>query len=105
MVTKFDVGDEAFLKVKIRDIHSYEKDKVKYSISTGGGAEIAGVVEEQLVGFENLPNETRFIPIVYKDPTRNSLICEKCEGEVVGAVVSRYKFCPFCGRKVKNDRN
>ena len=113
MKTKFDIGEEAYLKVNVIEIHSYARDKIKYVIRTELNTEIANVMEEQLIKPNVILNEeTEFVPIVYKDTPRNgygydAITCKKCHGEIGDntAVIDLFKFCPYCGRKVKNARN
>lgn len=118
MKTEFDIGEEAYLKVEVTEIVVTTDKKVAYSLTTVDKHRAIGrVLEEELrpmnIFVHAAPDEeTVFEPIVYKNTPRNgygydAITCKKCHGEISDntAIIDLYKFCPFCGRRIKNAGN
>lgn len=58
MRTKFDIGDEVYLKVKVVSVGSSKKDKVEYGlkIKTGSGSWTFHALESELKRKKELHN-------------------------------------------------
>ena len=108
MKTEFDIGEEAYLKVEVREIVVTTDKKVAYALTTVDKHRAIGrVFEEELRASHD--EETEFVPIIYDKNKKDgygydTMICKKCKSDVgtdFFRVHGGYNFCPFCGRRVK----
>lgn len=56
MITKYDVGDEVFIKARIREIHINENCKLNYRVASGWGS--MGATEDDIADEDFVTVET-----------------------------------------------
>ena len=73
MITKYDVGDEVFIKVKVREIHINENNILGYRVATVRGSMIAiedDIADEDFVTTETYESEINELKSIIEEKNK-----------------------------------